>query len=31
MATLLAGLFVGYNEETRNAAKNVFKRFFDEK
>lgn len=31
MATLLAGVFVGYNEETRNAAKNVFKRFFEEK
>jgi len=30
-ATLLAGLVVGYNEETRNAAKNVFKRFFEEK
>lgn len=31
MATLLAGLVVGYNEDTRNAAKNVFKRFFEEK
>lgn len=31
MATLLAGLVVGYNDESRNAAKNVLKRFFEEK
>jgi hypothetical protein len=31
MATLLAGLVVGYNDDTRNAAKSVLKRFFEEK
>ncbi|AFI83242.1 phage holin family protein [Methylophaga nitratireducenticrescens] len=31
LATLLAGLVVGYNEDTRNTAKDVFKRFFEEK
>lgn len=31
VATLLAGLVVGYNDDTRNAAKNVLKRFFEEK
>lgn len=31
LATLLAGVVVGYNEETRNTAKDLFKRFFEEK
>lgn len=31
MATLLAGLVVGYNDDTRSAAKSVLKRFFEEK
>jgi hypothetical protein len=31
LATLLAGLVVGYNEDTRNKVKDVFKRFFEEK
>jgi len=31
MATLLAGLVVGYNDESRNAVKNVLKRLFEEK
>lgn len=30
IATLLAGVVVGYNDETRDAAKNVFKRFFED-
>lgn len=31
ITTLLAGVIVGYNDETRNAVKNVMKRFFEEK
>jgi hypothetical protein len=31
MATLLAGLVIGYNDDTRNAAKSVLRRFFEEK
>lgn len=31
MATLLAGLVVGYNDDSRDAVKNVLKRFFEQK
>ena len=31
ITTLLAGVIVGYNDETRSAAKNIIKRFFEDK